>query len=57
MKILIVNDNGEVVEAIEDIEEYDLNKPLSRADLVNEIQQAIGREYYRIAQPSNKPVD
>jgi hypothetical protein len=43
MRIVVVTDEGTVIDTIEHVEEYDLDKPLARADLLDEIRQAIRR--------------
>lgn len=41
MKLMLVNDSGVVVGEIEDIEEYDLTKPMARSELCDEIKQLL----------------
>lgn len=41
MKIVIVNDEGEIVAEIENIEEYDLSKAVARADIIQQIEAAL----------------
>lgn len=38
---MLVRDDGEVVGVLENIEEYNLDKILSRADLVEDIQRLV----------------
>ena len=42
-KLLVVKPDGEVVEEI-DIGEYDLDKQVARADVMNQIQEAAEKE-------------
>ncbi len=46
MKIIISQDNGTVIEIIENIEDYDLSKKLAQAELIEEIRNAIKRTHY-----------
>ena len=41
MKLFIVTDQGEVIETIDALEQYDLSKPLARIDLCDMIQHAL----------------
>lgn len=47
MRLLLVNDNGEVVGSIDNAEEYDLNKTAAAADLINNIRDLIRKEEAR----------
>ena len=52
MKLLLVGDDGSVIDALEDIGEYDLEKPMARAVIVEEIQRML-----RIAQAKGEGAD
>lgn len=39
-RIIISTEDGEVLHIIEHVEEYDLSKPLGRAALIEEIEEA-----------------
>lgn len=41
MKLILVNNEGEVKEITDELEAYDLSKSLARADLCNDIQEAL----------------
>jgi hypothetical protein len=41
MKIYIVLNDGTLLDTIEDVEQYDLSKPMARAALVDEIRRGI----------------
>lgn len=41
MRLVLVNNNGEVYEITDEIEAYDLDKPMARANICNEIQEAL----------------
>ncbi len=43
MQITITNDDGVIFEIIRHAEQYDLTKPLARADLVEQIRIGINR--------------
>lgn len=43
MNLVIVDKNGVVHEVVEDIEKFNLNKPLARSDVVNKIIGTIER--------------
>ena len=44
MKILIVTDDSRLLGEIENIEDYDLDKPMARASIIDDIQDIIGEE-------------
>jgi len=41
VKLILVADDGTVLDAIEDVEEYDLSRPMARADLIDQIQTLV----------------
>lgn len=43
MKLALITDDGEVIEVVDGIEEYNLDKTIARASVVNEIQAAVHR--------------
>lgn len=43
MKLLLVDDDGTVLDSIDDLEQYDLSKPLAMADLLTDIKTALRR--------------
>ncbi|KKN71221.1 hypothetical protein LCGC14_0422640 [marine sediment metagenome] len=44
MKLLIVTNDNQVIDTIGDIEEYNLDKPIARASLIDDIQDIIKRQ-------------
>jgi hypothetical protein len=44
MRLIISRDNGEVVKIIDHLEEYNLEKPVTRAELIEEIEEAVEEE-------------
>lgn len=48
MKLLLVNDKNEVVGTLDDVDHYDLTKPLARDNVVNLVQDMILAEKSRI---------
>lgn len=66
MKVIIIQDNGDVIETIEKVEEYDLRKMIARSDLMNDIMLAIERGKRSVTpvvqaqptrpKPSRKPI-
>lgn len=43
MKLVISTDQGEVIEVIEGIDQYDLTSGLARAEILNTIERAVDR--------------
>lgn len=41
MKLYLLKDDGTLYEIAEDVEEYDLTKPMPRMELIEEIKEAI----------------
>lgn len=41
MKLVIIDDNGEVHTVIEKLEEYNLDKSIARANVIGEIQDSL----------------
>jgi hypothetical protein len=41
MRLALINNEGEVYEITDEIEAYDLDKPMARANICNEIQEAL----------------
>lgn len=41
MKLYLLKDDGTLQEIVENIEEYDLTKPMPRAALIEEIKEAV----------------
>lgn len=41
MRLLIASNDGDVIDSIPDIEEYDLSKPMAITDLIAQIESAI----------------
>lgn len=44
MKIMLVTDDGVLIDSIENIEEYDLNKPIARAEFCDHIRDEIEKQ-------------
>lgn len=43
MRLALITDDGELVDAIEDIDAYDLSKPMTRADVIEDIERMVRR--------------
>ena len=43
MKLIIVTKNDTVVETIENLQEYDLDKPFAQAEVLEQIREAVER--------------
>lgn len=43
MRLMLVDDDGSVVETMDDIEEYDLSKPVASASIIHWIQRVCDR--------------
>lgn len=41
MRLALINNEGEVYEITDEIEAYDLDKQMARANICNEIQEAL----------------
>lgn len=50
MRLTLTSNDGEVIATIEDIEQYDLDKPMAVSDVINEIQTNVkwGKEHGKI---------
>ncbi len=44
MKILVIDDNSEVIGEIEDLQDYDLDKPMASSSIIENIKDIIALE-------------
>lgn len=62
MRISITTDEGELIDVIEDVEQYDLRSPIASTALVEEIRAAVQRglakgEGFRVCKRCGSPLD
>lgn len=43
MRLAVITNDGEVIEVMDDLEEYDLSKSFARADVADAIQRAMAQ--------------
>jgi hypothetical protein len=43
MRLVIVDDDGRVIDVVDDIEDYDLSRPLAAAEIIHELKSTLDR--------------
>lgn len=42
LKLAIIDDQGNVTEVLDDLEQYDLEKPAARSEIINDLRITLG---------------